>query len=327
MLKGYFMKKSILILLTITVVIVLFACGEDKNPTEPSKKVTIISIVPKSAYTGDTITVVGKNFGESQGISYISFAGTKATDYTTWNDNEIVIKVPFEAVSGKIWLEVTGEKSNEVDFVVIPTEPMVYETVTIGSQVWMKNNLYVERYRNGDPIPQVTDSTEWANLTTGAWCYYNNDRAKGPIYGKLYNWYAVSDSRGLAPNGYHIPSDDEWTILTNYLKSNSQFWCNSISENVGKSLASNELWTLNSNPCSIGTILNNNNSSGFSALPGGYRNNYGSFLWLSFSGYWWSKTTNNENKVYSPYLYFGSGGVYKTISHKVSGFSVRCIKD
>jgi len=87
----------------------------------------------------------------------------------------------------------------------------------IGNQIWTTKNLDVATYRNGDAIPQVQDYTAWANLTTGAWCYYANNTANGTTYGKLYNWYAVNDPRGLAPKGYHIPTDKEWTMLTDYL--------------------------------------------------------------------------------------------------------------
>lgn len=92
-----------------------------------------------------------------------------------------------------------------------------FENVQIGNQTWMKKNLNVTKYRNGDLIPQVTDPTQWKNLTTGAWCYYNNDSANGDVYGKLYNWYAVNDTRGLAPVGYHIPSNTDWTNLIDFL--------------------------------------------------------------------------------------------------------------
>ena len=95
--------------------------------------------------------------------------------------------------------------------------PNAFGVTSIGTQIWMTRNLTVSQYRNGDIIPEVTDPAAWAALTTGAWCYYNNDPANGPIYGKLYNWYAVNDSRGLAPNGYHIPTTTEWTTLTNTL--------------------------------------------------------------------------------------------------------------
>src|ERR1035437_3981549 len=95
-----------------------------------------------------------------------------------------------------------------------PTPPVSIPSVTICSQIWMLKNLDVSTYRNGDAIPQVTDSIQWVNLTTGAWCYYNNNSANGPVYGKLYNWYAVNDPRGLAPVGWHVPSHAEWTELS-----------------------------------------------------------------------------------------------------------------
>ena len=94
---------------------------------------------------------------------------------------------------------------------------VILSSVVIGTQTWTTKNLDVETYRNGDPIPEEQDASTWANLTTGAWCYFANNTANGTTYGKLYNWYAVNDARGLAPNGYHIPTDAEWTILTDYL--------------------------------------------------------------------------------------------------------------
>ena len=93
----------------------------------------------------------------------------------------------------------------------------ILSSVVIGTQTWTTKNLDVETYRNGDVIPQVQDATAWSNLTSGAWCYYENNTANGSTYGKLYNWYAVNDPRGLAPNGYYIPSDADWKILTDYL--------------------------------------------------------------------------------------------------------------
>jgi uncharacterized protein (TIGR02145 family) len=103
------------------------------------------------------------------------------------------------------------------DNTVTDIDGNTYPTVTIGSQIWMAKNLDVSRYRNGDPIPQVQDAAEWSNLTTGAWCYYENNTANGPIYGKLYNWYAVNDPRGLAPEGWHVPASAEIISLTDYL--------------------------------------------------------------------------------------------------------------
>src|SRR4030095_5656585 len=96
-----------------------------------------------------------------------------------------------------------------------------YPVVLIGTQKWMATNLSVSHYRNGDKIPQVKDSAQWAKLTTGAWCWYNNDSATGAVYGKLYNWFAIHDPRGLAPAGWHVPSDSEWYVVSNFLGANA----------------------------------------------------------------------------------------------------------
>jgi uncharacterized protein (TIGR02145 family) len=150
----------------------------------------------------------------------------------------------------------------------------VYKTVKIGTQEWTAENLNVEHYRNGDPIPQVQDKDEWAKLTTGAWCYYANTSENGKIYGKLYNWYAINDSRGLAPAGWHIPSDAEWTTLTDYLGGTTKekneggikYW---IIEVVGGKLKATTLWD---SPNTGAT-----NSSGLTAFPGGFRDYNGSY--------------------------------------------------
>jgi len=185
-------------------------------------------------------------------------------------------------------------------------------SVTICSQVWMTKNLDVTTYRNGDAIPQVTDATAWANLTTGAWCYYNNDSANGPIYGKLYNWYAVNDTRGLAPTGYHVPSDGEWTTLETCLGGSSvaggamkeaglMHW---LSPNTGAT-----------------------NSSGFAGLPGGGRLNNGTFNSGGFNGGWWSSTEDDATNAWFRFLLYDNGDVVRGFNTKTDGFSVRCLRD
>ena len=184
------------------------------------------------------------------------------------------------------------------------------QTVTIGSQVWTSKNLDVATYRNGDVIPQVQDENAWENLTTGAWCYYDNDASNGTEYGKLYNWYAVNDPRGLAPNGYHIPTDAEWTQLSDYLGGESE---------AGTKMKSTSGWVVNGN----GT-----NSSGFSGLPGGFRrNSLGTFDAIGEDGYWWSSTENGTNAAWDRVLVYNNGNVYRYYSSKVNGFSVRCLRD
>jgi uncharacterized protein (TIGR02145 family) len=191
----------------------------------------------------------------------------------------------------------------------------IYETVRIGSQVWMAKNLKVKHYRNGDEIPNVKSDKTWSYLSTGAWCYYKNGHSYGKTYGKLYNWYAVGDKRGLAPEGWHIPSDDEWEELMTYLGNN-------IDANVKLKEKGTAHWRIPNEDAT--------NSSGFSALPGGLRFSHGSsFDCLSDFGYWWSSTEEEQNGDamgwYTNYSY--SYGMGTFFYNKKWGFSVRCIKD
>lgn len=185
----------------------------------------------------------------------------------------------------------------------------VYKTVTIGTQEWTSENLNVEHYRNGDLIPQVQNKNEWLNLTTGAWCYYNNDSANGKTYGKLYNWFAVNDSRGLAPEGWHIPGDTEWTILTDFLGGA-----------VGGKLKATTLWQ---SPNTEAT-----NESGFTGLPGGGRGSNGRFDFIGKFCFFWSASEDvngtkwNRNLRYNRSDVGRDGGNYEK-----DGLSVRCVRD
>jgi uncharacterized protein (TIGR02145 family) len=187
----------------------------------------------------------------------------------------------------------------------------VIQTVIICNQTWTKTNLNVTKYRNGDVIPQVTDPAEWDNLTTGAWCYYNNDPAMEAIYGKLYNWYAVSDPRGLAPTGYHIPTDTDWAVLITCLGGES------IAGSAMKETG-NTHW-LNGNTEAT-------NSSGFTALPGGAGGSR--FEGVGFGGLWWTSSEGSfTTSAWSYVLVYSDGSATRDGTSKSSGFSVRCIKD
>lgn len=303
------MKQLNILLILIAISILIFSCSEDNNTNNPTIKPNISSINPSTAVVGEIISITGTNFGTTRGTNFASFADINAIDYTSWTDTEIILKVPVGAISGKVWLVVNGEKSNELSFTVKSIINDNYQTVTIGTQVWMLKNLNVSHYRNGDSIPQVTDATQWANLTTGAWCYYNNDTSNGAIYGKLYNWYAVNDPRGLAPSGYHVASDAEWTTLSKYL-----------GEFAGGKIK--ETGTAHWQSPNTGAT----NESGFSALPGGYRDHNGNYKDINFNGVWWSSTEYYEGArgwglgYDDPYL-------SRNYNSKVDGFSVRCIKD
>ncbi len=189
----------------------------------------------------------------------------------------------------------------------------VYETITIGNQVWMKENFKATHYRNGDKIVNITDDKQWTTLTNGAWCYYENKEGNGTVYAKLYNWYAVHDPRGLCPTGWHVPGDAEWQTLFNYLGGDS------IAGDKMK-----ETGTTHWNSPNAGA----NNNSGFSALPGGYRDfSDGSFFFLGNYGIWWSITENNTSGVGSRTLYYNNSKVGRSDVNKAYGFSVRCLRD
>jgi uncharacterized protein (TIGR02145 family) len=188
--------------------------------------------------------------------------------------------------------------------------PVFLPTVVIGTQQWMEKNLDVMTYRDGTVIPQVTDPAACAALTTGAWRYYNNDPLNGAIYGKLYNWYAVNDSRGLCPRGWHIPTDVEWTTLTTLL-----------GVNVGGKMKTpgTTLWA---SPNTGAT-----NESGFSGLPGGYVMSTGQFANVNISGFWWSATEENSSNASYWDLANGNANLPKSGFNKKIGASVRCLRD
>ena len=208
-----------------------------------------------------------------------------------------------------------------------------YNSVTNCGITFTKQNLNVSKYTDGTLIPQVTDPTQWANLTTGAWCYYNNDSANGPVYGKLYNWYAVAGiydaasaanpslRKQLAPTGYHIPSNAEWSNLINCFDANA--YGGEITNIAGGAMKETGLshWA---NPNTIAT-----NSSGFKGLPGGFRTNAGTFSNLGYTAFWWSSSegTNIPPVAYTRNLNYNDGSCWSNIRYTKHGFSVRCIKD
>ena len=189
----------------------------------------------------------------------------------------------------------------------------VYNTVTIGTQVWMKENLKVKHYRNGDNVQYAPDSTKWPNLTIGAWCYYNSDSTFQSTYGLLYNWWAVNDSNKIAPLGWHIPSVYEWQTLLTFLGGNGIAG--------GKMKEAGTIHWLNPNAGAT-------NESGFTALPAGmryYAN--GQYMDLGHATMIWSSTTDYLKAAYNCYL--GNTFSEATIAYVwlETGLPVRCVKD
>jgi uncharacterized protein (TIGR02145 family) len=189
-----------------------------------------------------------------------------------------------------------------------------YPIVEIGTQWWMAENLKAARYRNGNAIPNVTDSTAWAALTTGAYCNWGNDAGKAAVYGRLYNWYAVKDSRNIAPAGWHVPSDAEWQTLVDYLGGDAV---------AGGKMK--ETGTIHWNSHNTGAT----NESGFSALPGSYRNGSGPFDDMKGDeAYFWSSSQTDTESAGSWILGSGTSKVTRfSFFSKNYGFSVRCVRD
>ena len=208
-----------------------------------------------------------------------------------------------------------------------------YQTVRIGNQVWMAENLRVTKYNDGSAIPLDTSTVTWDMATTPKYCFYNNTTNADSIkkYGALYNWYVVSPAnlKKISPTGWHVPSDAEWDTLQNCLIAKGYNWDGTITGNkTAKSLAAKTDWGTDSIEGTIGCDLTKNNRSGFSALPGGYRDYYGYFFDQSYFGSWWSATEGAASDAYFRYIYYDGDYLYSYYNDiKSCGFSVRLLRD
>ena len=221
----------------------------------------------------------------------------------------------------------TQNKTVEATFVeAIDADGNSYATVKIGDQIWMAENLKTTKYRNGEPISNVTNKSQWNELSikpASAQCAYNNDHINSNKYGRLYNWYAVSDSRNIAPPGWHVPSDGEWNKMTDYLDIN-----HNIFGPEAKALAATIEWPTYSSvfEC-ISDQLIKNNVTGFTALPGGFRWECGEFVSIGYGGYLWSYTEKDTSTVWRRLLGFEDRPIVRGAFNKCCGLSVRCVKD
>jgi uncharacterized protein (TIGR02145 family) len=225
----------------------------------------------------------------------------KVAGLVIWCTNCVAPSGELQVFNGYSWTNMTGGITNE-------------GTVTICNQVWVVKNLDVSIYKNGDAIPKVTDGAAWAALTTGAYCYYNNDSTMyAALYGKLYNWYAVNDPRGLAPEGWHIPTDAEWTTLGTCLGGNG------VASGPMK-----EIGTTHWNAPNTGAT----NLSGFTSLPSGYRISNGAFsIIFGNDGIFWSSTEAITDFAWYRSTYYANDDLLMDSVHQRYGFSVRCLRD
>jgi len=236
-----------------------------------------------------------------------------------YNEGDLLL---FKGISGNYSTIITNAPvdSETLNFEFVPCQDSdgnYYSVVKVGSQTWMAENLKTTKYRNGDAITNITDNTAWSVATLGAWCDYNNDVNNGTKFGKLYNWYALSNIPEIAPVGWHVATDIEWASLMNI--------------SGGAAVAGGKLketgLTNWKTPNSSAT-----NESGFTALPGGYRHYGGTFYDVNLNytgnnGYWWSSTQFSAGWSFSRTLSYSSGATYQGTEPKRSGFSVRCVMD
>jgi uncharacterized protein (TIGR02145 family) len=193
-----------------------------------------------------------------------------------------------------------------------------YTSIIINGQEWMQKNLTVTKYRNGDPIPTGLDNATWSSTTSGAYAIYNNDPANNIMYGKLYNWYVVNDSRGVCPTGWHVPSDLEWSAFINYLDPNANggdVWPNTS----GGKIKATTGW----NSPNVGAT----NVSAYSGLPGGSRYQNGSYNVIGGEGFWWTSTENDSIYAWFRTVSYLNSNVYRFKNPKQNGYNVRCVRD
>lgn len=207
----------------------------------------------------------------------------------------------LQVYDGYKWKNATGSTSTGTSF----------SNVRICNQVWMIKNLDITSYRNGESIPHVTDPAVWSNLTTAAWCWYNNDSATyAATYGRLYNWYAVNDPRGLAPAGWHIPTAAEWSALVDCMG--------------GVAIAGGKMKSVNGWDA---PNANATNYSGFSGIPGGVCGVNGNFAGVGYNGFWWSSTDAGPSNASGVALVNAAEDLSVFDYLKKNGFSIRCVRD
>ena len=330
------MNKSLTVL---ALIILIFNISCKKNPTSPTNTAPTASFtVDPTSGTIDTIFTFDASGSrdnedatsvlqvrwdwENDGVWDTNYSTTKTAthQYNAPSTKTVTLEVKdtnelIDAISNIITVNVNYFGT------VTDIDGNMYNTMQIGNQLWMAENLKVTHYRNGNAIPNITDNNEWNFRTTGAQCSYNNDENNVITYGRLYNSSAIKDSSGLAPEGWHIPTDEEWKQLEMYLGiSQSEVDKHGFrGTDEGSKLKSTSGWYDEGN----GT-----NESGFSALPGGGRNIYGFYNWeIGYTAIFWSSTYYGGSLAWYRQLHSGMDDIYRNSTNHFDGYSVRCIRD
>lgn len=315
----------------------LISCSnDDSNPTTSSFSVPVLTTADVSAITdttancGGTITSDGGATVTARGVCWSTSQTPTVSDSIT-NDGggagSFTSKMSGLTPETDYYVRAYATNSGGTGYgaamlfltlespygTVTDIDGNTYQTIKIGNQWWMAENLKVIHYSNGEAIPNETGNDAWIGLANGAYCAYNNDNGNVSTYGLLYNWYAVDDSRNIAPAGWHVPTDEEWQTLVDYLGGNS----------VAGGELKEEGTTHWDSPNTGAT-----NESGFSALPGGYRgHSRGVYYSMGYDGHWWSATDYSSTHAWNRYLNYYYSKVYRYDYYKQCGFSVRCVRD
>lgn len=299
---------------------------EKMNPTIADDTYSITTIAANGAITkkpdkakymyGETVSL---NAVADAGYYFVNWGGgASGTNETT------TVKIDVNLMVTAIFAPIS------TDSTVRDIDGHVYRTIKIGNQVWMAENYRVTKYNDESEIPLVTDSNIWADINTPGYCYYKNTTNQDSIkkFGALYNWYAIN-SKKFAPYGWHVPDTTEWNTLKNHLIANG-YGCGTPTENaIAKSMAARTDWFTHPDPCVIGNDLLTNNSSGFTALPGGARDNLVNtgFVYGGDSGFWWTMTSYGAFYAFYYFLAYNEKIIYRNYFNWNAGFSVRLLKD
>jgi uncharacterized protein (TIGR02145 family) len=313
------------------------------GPVLPSvSTATVSSIAVNSASSGGTVTNDGGASVSARGVCW-STSNNPTIDLSTKTSNGSGIGSFTSSVTGltggyKYYLRAYATNSvgtsygTETSFTTTLTdyEGNVYHPLTIGTQVWMAENLKTGKYRDGTTIPNVIDNVAWSNLTTGGWRDYGDIASNSVTYGRLYNWYAASDARNICPAGWHVPNNSDWTTLESYLIAGGYNYDGStLGNKYAKSLASTILWNASAVTGSVGNTDYPalRNKSGFSALPGGIVNGVGNFYYIGTQAWWWSATPYGSGSGWSVRITYDNIDVARAYYTTTNAFSVRCLKD
>jgi len=334
-------KYSVIIVLYLGLIPIFHSCKKEEVPTLTTDAIT--NVTNSGATCGGNITSEGTGTVINRGVCWsITNSNPTITNNKTFDGSgtgsfissvtglnggtKYYIRAYATNSSGTGYGNIITFTTNDIPKTVTDIDSNIYNVVTIGTQIWMKENLKVSRYRNGDPILTGLSDSNWSTTTSGAYTIYNNDNLNNVTYGKIYNWYSVSDNRQLCPTGWHVPSDYECNQLAAFADPDGMttdltgIW---ISNSAGAKLK--EAGTLHWLPPNSDAT----NQTGFTALPSGLVGGDGQFYWIgTFTDFWTStEYTNDTTLVWFIELNCYNPGIWHYHRNKVNGISVRCILD